>query len=775
MEDSTLRDEVRAAEAEIAAGNPDQALARCQALQARYPRALVVQRLLGEVYLALRKPREALGALERALAGDPDDARACCARAIVHQIHGDSTAALAWYRRACEIKPDDAMLRSAYHELATHLNQPAYRPTSVGLARLYLRGDLFAHAQHEWEAILAQQPDRLDAQVGLAETCWRAGETQRAGEIAHRIVANIPSCVKGLLIVAALEHAAGNDAEAGRLLQRAAELDPERRTGRTLYADRFAAGDVELEALLTGQPVETLVHRVTASHNSQRPERAGIAEAPTAQVPAATTSAKQTTVRPTAGSPQPLPSTLPPAAQSDLREVGAFAQSRSTNIPPDFHQIFAETEFMLWGREDEGPAATGANQAWPAADPLDALERSRVDRFERSSVIVPPALATTEGTLEDTEARAALGWVRWLQAQGARPADAVMRPAASAVPPGTVEPQSEPQPDQSSISLREMFAELEPSGTGKSPVVDAAAMPLVVDAARSAAAPLSASAASEPDSSANALPALDHARSDGLVVEADPAVIARDGLDGAAGARRDGTASGALAENRPPAAGHVSLRDTAPPTQPDAPATTLEALERTLAASGFHEFEPQPGSLAALAAREPATRDAEDGLPAFEPPLTHASQMHAGLWVDEDADRGAPPVDLVAGAGYGEDSQRGDSAASSAHPSAGPDPVGDKGEAAAPDAEDYAARLQLARRLRREGRMEEALVEYHAVLKGSPDLLYELVGDLRDLTSTTEQPEIHRLLGDAYIREGDYLSALESYNRALALTQGQTG
>ncbi|MBF6591734.1 MAG: tetratricopeptide repeat protein, partial [Ktedonobacterales bacterium] len=139
---TALSEDLRRVEAQIAAGHPDLALALCQEVQSHYPRALAVHRVLGEVYLALRKPREALGALDRALDGDPEDARACCARAIVHQMHGDSLAALAWYRRACDIRPDDTVLRSTYAELAAHLGQPPYSPTPVGLARLYLRGGL---------------------------------------------------------------------------------------------------------------------------------------------------------------------------------------------------------------------------------------------------------------------------------------------------------------------------------------------------------------------------------------------------------------------------------------------------------------------------------------------------------------------------------------------------------------------------------------------------------------------------------------------------------
>src|SRR5262245_30351809 len=103
MGQTTLSERLRAVESEIAAGRPDHALEICQQIATQFPRALAVQRVLGEVYLALHKPREALGALDRALDGNPEDARACCARAIVHQIHGNAAGALELYRRACDI------------------------------------------------------------------------------------------------------------------------------------------------------------------------------------------------------------------------------------------------------------------------------------------------------------------------------------------------------------------------------------------------------------------------------------------------------------------------------------------------------------------------------------------------------------------------------------------------------------------------------------------------------------------------------------------------
>jgi tetratricopeptide (TPR) repeat protein len=92
----------------------------------------------------------------------------------------------------------------------------------------------------------------------------------------------------------------------------------------------------------------------------------------------------------------------------------------------------------------------------------------------------------------------------------------------------------------------------------------------------------------------------------------------------------------------------------------------------------------------------------------------------------------------------------------------------------APAPDDYAGRLALARQRRSDGRMDDALTEYRLLLKNSPDLLADVMSDLREeLAEQPEHPELHRLLGDAHIRQGDYLSALESYNRAVALTQAQ--
>jgi tetratricopeptide (TPR) repeat protein len=89
---------------------------------------------------------------------------------------------------------------------------------------------------------------------------------------------------------------------------------------------------------------------------------------------------------------------------------------------------------------------------------------------------------------------------------------------------------------------------------------------------------------------------------------------------------------------------------------------------------------------------------------------------------------------------------------------------------------DYPARLERARARLETGQIEDALTDYRLVLKNAPDLLGDVMSDLNEsLEEAPDHPEVHRLLGDAYIRQGNYLQALEAYNRAVALTQAQNG
>jgi tetratricopeptide (TPR) repeat protein len=659
-----LSESLRRVEAEIAAGHPDLALVRCQELQTLYPRALAVHRVLGEIYLSLRKPREALGALDRALGGDPEDARACCARAIVHQMHGDSLAALAWYRRACDIRPDDAVLRSTYAELAAPLGQPSYRPTPVGLARLYLRSGLYTHAIREWEMLSAEYPDLLEAQVGLAETLWRAQRLDAAAERSRRILANAPSCVKAMLLLAAMAHDGNNTPEAQRLIQRVAEYDPDQRIAQALFADRLAAGDLALRTLVLGDDRPPVSYPLRTGQLNDSAGRRNLS---------------RPLVRPLTGqlgegAPPNRSATGSLTPQSRPQPLTAMP-GRVSALPPEFHSIFSEAENMIWQPEDEERGAPPPAASPPTASPPTASPSG--DHAPQSQPLVPPAIAEQGANMDETEVRQAVNWVHWLQAQGAhvhagaqmpRP-PRVEAPNAPRTPAGATGPLPPPTPE----ALRSMFAELAPEGiaSGRG-VVEAD----VISAANERV--------SSPDSPA---------------IEDEPTVLWSNGGAPSAGwapepGQVDDWASAETTSATP-----------GPASRPDA---TLEAMQRQYAASGFEDFEPHPGALAELSGERAPTNRPQPAAPPAEP---------------------------------------------------------------LPAPDDYAGRLERARRLRAEGRTDEALTEYRAVLKNAPQLLDTILDELREtIAATPEHPEVHRLLGDARIRQGDYLGALESYNRAVALT-----
>lgn len=751
MERTTLTERLRRAETEIAAGRPEQALAYCQELQTAYPRALRVQRVLGEIYLALRRPREALAALDRALAGDPEDVRACCARALVHQMHGDNISALAWYRRACDLRPDDQSLRATYRDLARRLRESPYRPSRAGLARLYLRGDQFAHAIREWEQLVNESPDMLDAQVGLAETLWLAGHARAAEERCRRILANAPSCVKAMLIQMALALADGDMDTARTHLQRTLQLDPDMAIAQTFFADALASGDPVLTALLHGD---------TGAENADETMKIGRTTAGFAQsAPLAGSrnlSRPLVASAPNTGGPAFVPPSSQPLPPPPRPDIPVPSQ------PTEVTRAIKETAFMIWGKEDDSQPRIPAQPAAAAGD----------------AEPVAPVLRDLDRAADDDETQRALNWYNWLQAQGAvalggavsspapeRPrsmtkpipgidaiadappaisgpvsgaANGEAAPAAGSprltmpIPPTrqtmplkpaelqdltSAHEEQETVPLPSSDLLRTMFAELG-GNTGAPPVVAAGQVaadptPNIVE-----------SAAPWPDTPS--MPNTAH-RADAPERVYDAKPVAAE-IDGARPADDEPLNDIAAADDH---------EMTASPQLPE----TLEALERQFSASGFTPIETRPGLLAEIERAQQSGGDVVLLSPSLQPEQSEQSEQPA---TDEPAAvpaRDEAPISVKSG----------------------------------PDPRDYPARLTHARKRRDDGQLDDALNEYRAIIKNAPDLLSEVLSDLRaSLAETPDHPNLHSVLGDALVCQGDYEQALESYNKAMELAQARS-
>ena len=70
------------------------------------------------------------------------------------------------------------------------------------------------------------------------------------------------------------------------------------------------------------------------------------------------------------------------------------------------------------------------------------------------------------------------------------------------------------------------------------------------------------------------------------------------------------------------------------------------------------------------------------------------------------------------------------------------------------------------------GSYDDAMQEYRIIIRNAPELLGEVVSNLRALLRLAPKYSAgYRVLGDAYMRQGEYLQAMEAYNKALTMAK----
>jgi tetratricopeptide (TPR) repeat protein len=70
------------------------------------------------------------------------------------------------------------------------------------------------------------------------------------------------------------------------------------------------------------------------------------------------------------------------------------------------------------------------------------------------------------------------------------------------------------------------------------------------------------------------------------------------------------------------------------------------------------------------------------------------------------------------------------------------------------------------------GDYDEAMQEYRIVIRNAPELLADVVSNVRALLKLAPKYATgYRVLGDAYMRQGEYLQAMEAYNKALTMAK----
>lgn len=74
------------------------------------------------------------------------------------------------------------------------------------------------------------------------------------------------------------------------------------------------------------------------------------------------------------------------------------------------------------------------------------------------------------------------------------------------------------------------------------------------------------------------------------------------------------------------------------------------------------------------------------------------------------------------------------------------------------------------------GDYDEAMQEYRIIIRNVPELLADVVSNVRALLKLAPKYAAgYRVLGDAYMRQGEYLQAMEAYNKALTMAKKARG
>jgi tetratricopeptide (TPR) repeat protein/uncharacterized protein YjiS (DUF1127 family) len=215
----------------------NRAIGLAQYILEHYPENLDAYRILGEAYLANRQLDRAQDAFERVLRADPENIPAHVGLGITFERQGRLDRAIPEFEQALEIKPDMPELRSQLLRLYTDAwgSEHAHlRLSRAGLARLYAKGHMLPQAINEFRQVVAEQPDRFDAQVAMAEALWRDGQEDAAIDLCRSILTKRPESLKANLILGYLEMAGGQP-EGERAWEAARNMDPYQVVARAVF------------------------------------------------------------------------------------------------------------------------------------------------------------------------------------------------------------------------------------------------------------------------------------------------------------------------------------------------------------------------------------------------------------------------------------------------------------------------------------------------------------------------------------------------------------
>lgn len=259
MAATNLRDYLQGIEQLIDSNQVEDALAHCRHVLKTFPKNIDTYRLMGKAYLESKRHSEASDLFQRVLSSIPDDFVANIGMSIIREDEGHLDASIWHMERAFESQPSNKAVQGEVRRLyglREGYEPPKVRLTRGALARMYSHGDLYNQAIGELRNALAEDPQRPDLQVLLAEMYFKNNQHAEASEVCSQIIQKLPYCLYANRVMVDILRSTQQDVEANPYWERVEELDPYAAQVSTLKdVAQVPSDSVTIDALELDRPM----------------------------------------------------------------------------------------------------------------------------------------------------------------------------------------------------------------------------------------------------------------------------------------------------------------------------------------------------------------------------------------------------------------------------------------------------------------------------------------------------------------------------------------
>jgi tetratricopeptide (TPR) repeat protein len=197
MENIPLRSYNREIEQLIDNDHSQDALKHCQQILDTYPHCLETIRLLGKAYLELSQFELAEEMFQKVLLSIPDDFTANLGMSLLREKQDDLSGTISHMERAYESQPSNTAVQTELRRLNQQRDgkkTSRLHLTRGALVRMYIRGDLIPQALNEIQAILIEDPSRIDIRILQSIALLNSGKTDEALQNCRLILQELPYC-----------------------------------------------------------------------------------------------------------------------------------------------------------------------------------------------------------------------------------------------------------------------------------------------------------------------------------------------------------------------------------------------------------------------------------------------------------------------------------------------------------------------------------------------------------------------------------------------------